>query len=347
MERALKSQKLPNVLKVTDREPLVVVVLGPTASGKTALALAIARRFRGEIVNCDSVAMYREFEIGTAKPSAAERAEVSHHLLDCVDPLADVSAGEYARQARQILREIILRESVLGESGKRRHLPIVSGGTGLYLRALLEGLFLGPQRSEELRIKLRGRAQKHGTEHLHRILRRLDSSAAKRIHVNDVPKVIRAIEVCLASRQSSRPTSRQTSRWTMTELWQQGREPLHGFRILRLGLNPDREVLYARINQRAAKMFDEGLIAEAEMLLAKYGAQTRPLASLGYKQAMQFLRGELDRESALSAAQQAHRNYAKRQITWFRREPDVHWLAGFGDDPAIQADSIATVEQQI
>jgi tRNA dimethylallyltransferase len=330
LERALKSQKLPNVLKVTDREPLVVVVLGPTASGKTALVLAIARRFGGEIVNCDSVAMYREFDIGTAKPSATERAEIPHHLLDCVDPLADVSAGEYARQARRILREIVLRE---------RHLPIVSGGTGLYLRALLEGLFPGPQRSEELRIKLRDRVQKNGTEHLHRILRRLDSSAANRIHANDVPKVIRAIEVCLASRQSSRQN--------MTELWQQGREPLHGFRILRLGLNPEREILYARINQRAANMFDRGLIAEAERLLAKYGAQARPFASLGYKQALQFLRGELDRESALSAAQQAHRNYAKRQITWFRRESDVHWLAGFGDDPAIQAEGIATVEQQI
>jgi len=323
------------VLKVTDREPLVVVVLGPTASGKTALALAIARRFRGEIVNCDSVAMYREFEIGTAKPGAAERAEVPHHLLDCVDPLADVSAGEYERQARRILREIVLRETALSENEQCRHLPIVSGGTGLYLRALLDGLFPGPQRSEELRNKLRGRAEKYGTKHLHRILRRLDSSAASRIHAHDVPKVIRAIEVCLASR---RP---------MTELWQQGREPLHGFRILRLGLNPEREALYARINQRAAKMFDEGLIAETERLLKKYGEQARPLASLGYKQAVQFLRGELDRKSALAEAQQAHRNYAKRQITWFRREPDVHWLAGLGDDPAIQAEAVATVEREI
>ncbi len=133
----------------------------------------------------------------------------------------------------------------------------------------------------------------------------------------------------------------------MTELWQQGREPLHGFRILRLGLNPEREALYARINQRAAKMFDDGLIAETEGLLAKYGEQARPLASLGYKQALQFLRGELDQESALAAAQQAHRNYAKRQITWFRREPDVHWLAGFGDNPAIQAEAIAAVDRQI
>jgi tRNA dimethylallyltransferase len=133
----------------------------------------------------------------------------------------------------------------------------------------------------------------------------------------------------------------------MTELWRQGREPLRGFRILRLGLNPEREALYARINRRAAKMFDQGLIAETERLLAEYGDQARPLASLGYKQAAQFLRGELDRESALAAAQQAHRNYAKRQITWFRREPDVHWLAGFGDDTAIQAEGMAIVERNL
>jgi tRNA dimethylallyltransferase len=326
LERALKLPSLPEL----DREPLVVVVLGPTASGKTALALAIARRFRGEIVNCDSVATYRDFEIGTAKPSAAERAEIPHHLLDCVDPLADVTAGEYARQARQVLREIALREN-----DKRGSLPIVSGGTGLYLRALLEGLFPGPQRREGLRVRLRHGAEKHGSEHLHRVLQRLDPSAASRIHANDVPKVIRAIEVCLAGRQP------------MTELWQQGREPLQGFRVLRLGLNPERDVLYARINQRAAKMFDDGLIAETEALLEKYGAQARPLTSLGYKQALQFLRGELDRESALAAAQQAHRNYAKRQMTWFRREPDVHWLAGLGDDRAIQAEGIARIEQQI
>jgi tRNA dimethylallyltransferase len=269
--------------------------------------------------------MYREFEIGTAKPTFAERTEIPHHLLDCVDPLDDVTAGEYARQARQALREI----------GSRGHLPIVSGGSGLYLRALLEGLFPGPQRSEDLRSKLRTRAKKRGSEHLHRILQRLDSAAAARIHGNDVPKVIRAIEVCMASRQP------------ITELWQQGREPLRGFRILRLGLNPEREALYARINQRAAKMFDEGLVAETETLLTKYGDQAWPLASLGYKQAVQLLRDELDRESAIAAAQQGHRNYAKRQLTWFRREPGVHWLSGFGDESAIQAEAIAAIEQEI
>jgi len=308
---------------VPRHEPLAVVVLGPTASGKTSLALAIARRFEGEIVNCDSVALYRGLELGTAKPSAAERAHAPHHLLDVVDPTAHVTAGEYARVARQVLREI----------AERRHLPIISGGTGLYLRALLEGLFAGPERSEDLRNRLRARARKRGPEYLHCILRRLDPASAERIHANDVPKVIRAIEVCLATR---RP---------MTELWQEGREPLRGFRILRLGLNPEREALYARINQRAAKMFEQGLIAETQRLREKYSDQVRPLASLGYKQAMRFLRGEVSREQAMAEAQQAHRNYAKRQVTWFRREPDVHWLVGFGDDATIQAEAIAAVER--
>ena len=306
-------------------EALLTVVLGPTASGKTALALAIARRFGGEIVNCDSVAMYREFDIGTAKPTAAERAEIPHHLVDCVDPTASVTAGEYARQARSVVREI----------EQRHHLPIVSGGTGLYLRALLEGLFPGPQRSEELRAKLRERSAESGGERLHRILRRLDPSAAERIHSNDVPKMIRAIEVCLAARQP------------MTELWKEGREPLRGFRILRIGLNPDRDELYARINRRAAGMFEHGLVAETEQLWKKYGDRARPLQSLGYRQAMQIVRGEVSEKAALEAAQQAHRNYAKRQMTWFRREPEVTWLTGFGDDPAIHAEALGLVENEI
>ena len=316
---------MERTLKLPHHEPLLVVVLGPTASGKTALSFAIARRFCGEIVNCDSVAMNREFEIGTAKPSAEERAEVAHHLLDYVDPNAHVTAGEYARQARQ----------VLGEIAQRRHLPIVSGGTGLYLRALLEGLFPGPQRSEELRERLRERARRRGAEYLHRILQRLDSSTAERIHANDVPKVIRAIEVCLASRQP------------MSELLRQGREPLRGFRILRLGLNPERGALYERIDERAAKMFQDGLIEETRNLIDKYGEGARPLTSLGYKQAVQFLRGEMDRESAIRAAQQAHRNYAKRQMTWFRREPNVHWLAGLGDDPGIQVEALERIARAI
>jgi tRNA dimethylallyltransferase len=295
-------------------DPLLVVVLGPTASGKTALSVALAERFHGEVVNCDSVAIYREFEIGTAKPSADERARVPHHLLDCVDPTGYITAGEYARLARQALAEI----------KSRRTLPIVVGGTGLYLRALLDGLFPGPKRSEELRERLRRRAEQNGADYLHRVLCRLDPDAAAKIHANDIPKLIRGIEICLASRQR------------MTEMWKQGRDPLMGFRILRLGLNPDREALYARINERAKHMFNSGLVEETKHLLRKYGDAARPLASLGYKQAVQLLRNEIDLKSALQAAQQAHRNYAKRQMTWFRREPEVVWLEGFGDDPAIQ-----------
>jgi tRNA dimethylallyltransferase len=301
-----------------------LVVLGPTASGKTALSLALAEKFAGEIVNCDSVAMYREFDIGTAKPSAAERARAPHHLFDAIDPTQSMTAGEYARQARQALADI----------KQRGHLPIVVGGTGLYLRALLEGLFPGPQRSEELRERLRAAAAKRGSEYLHRILTRLDHPAAARIHANDAPKLIRAIEVCLASREK------------MSDLLQQGRDRLEGFRILRLGLDPDRAALYERINQRAVRMFEAGLVEETQHLLRKYGEDAWPLASLGYKQVAQFLRGELTREQALQAAQQAHRNYAKRQMTWFRREPEVTWLRGFGDEIEIQREGLERAATQ-
>jgi tRNA dimethylallyltransferase len=303
-------------------EPLLVALLGPTASGKTALSLALAERFAGEIVNCDSVAMYREFDIGTAKPTVSQRARVPHHLLDCAEPRHQVTAGEYARKARQVLEEI----------KARGHLPIVVGGTGLYLRALLEGLFPAPTRSEELRGRLRERAHGRGSTHLHRILRRLDPAAAEKIHAQDEPKLIRAIEVCLASRRK------------MTELWQQhGRDSLCGFRILRLGLDPDRQALYERINSRARRMFETGLIEETEILLAKYSDSAVPLSSLGYRQAVQLIRGEITRERALQAAQQVHRNYAKRQMTWFRREQEVRWLRGFGDEESIQHAAMAWV----
>jgi len=306
-------------------DPLLVVILGATGSGKTALSLALAQEFSGEIVNCDSVAMYKEFEIGTAKPTADERALAPHHLFDVVDPDGHMTAGEYARLAREASRQI----------KGRNHLPIVVGGTGLYLRALLEGLFSGPQRSDALREKLRQRAELKGAGYLHSLLRRLDRAAADKIHANDTPKLIRAIEVCVASRNK------------MTDLWKQGRDPLTGFRVLRLGLNPEREVLYERINRRAEEMFAAGLVEETRQLLAKYGEAAWPLSSLGYKQAVQLLRGQLSSEAAISAAQQTHRNYAKRQITWFRREPDVFWLAGFGDDRVIQREAIERTKEAL
>jgi tRNA dimethylallyltransferase len=294
-------------------QSLLVVILGPTASGKSALAVELAQRFSGEVVNCDSVALYRYFEIGTAKPTREQRALVPHHLLDIAEPNETVNAGEYARQAR----------SIVGEISTHGHLPIVVGGTGLYLRALLEGLFFGPQRSEELRERLRSCAASHGSDYLHRIMTRLDPDMAARIHANDRPKLVRAIEVCLASQAQ------------MSELWKRrGRDPLQGFRILRLGLSPLREKLYERINLRATQMFDDGLIEETKDLLERYPGAA-PLNSLGYRHAAQFLRGELTREQAVAAAQQGHRNYARRQMTWFRREPDVRWLGGFGNDPEI------------
>jgi tRNA dimethylallyltransferase len=302
--------------------PLLVVILGPTASGKTALSLHVAERLQGEIVSCDSVAVYREFEIGTAKPSKEERRRIPHHLIDIAGPKELVTAGDYARLARQAIADI----------AARGHLPIVVGGSGLYLRALLEGLFAGPPRSEELRIRLRERAAERGTDYLHKLLHRIDPAAAQTIHANDVPKVVRALEVSISSRAP------------MTGLWQQGRDALQGFKILRIGLNPDRAALYARINQRAREMFSAGLLDETRMLIDRYGSSVWPLNSLGYKQAMQHLRGELSLEQAIAAAQQGHRNYAKRQMTWFRREPDVHWIAEFGSEAAVQKEVVELIK---
>src|SRR5450759_3887307 len=239
-----------STLPPTQSEPLLVVILGPTGSGKSTLAIALAQQFAGEVVSCDSVAIYRHFEIGTAKPTPQQRALAPHHLLDVAEPDQPFTAGEYARHARAALAEI----------ARRQRLPIVVGGTGLYLRALLEGLFPGPQRSEELRQRLRERTQERGPAYLHKLLLRLDPTAAAKIHPHDAPKIIRALEVCLASRAP------------MSKLWEErGRDPLRGFRILRIGLNPEREALYARLNQRACRRFDYGLISETKSLLQRYG----------------------------------------------------------------------------
>ena len=288
----------------------MVVVVGPTASGKSGLAVRLAERFAGEVVSCDSMAVYREMEIGTAKPTRADRALVPHHLIDVRWPDEGCTAGDYSRLGREALRGI----------SERGRLPIVAGGTGLYLRALVEGLAASPEAVPEVRARLRARAERRGGASLHRILRRLDPRAAGLIHANDVPKLVRAVEVALVSRQ---PLSAQ---------WTEGRDALKGYRVLRLGLAPERGALYARINARAERMFDDGLVEETERLVERYGWECRPLGSLGYAEAVGVLRGETRLDDAVRAAQQGHRNYAKRQGTWFRREAGVRWMEGFGDE---------------
>jgi tRNA dimethylallyltransferase len=306
---------------VTTKDRPLLVLVGPTASGKTSLALRLAEEFKGEIISCDSVAVYREMEIGTAKPTREERALIQHHMIDIASPDEACTAGDYSRQAREALNGIT----------ERGHLPIVAGGTGLYLRALIDGLFPAPPQKPGQRERLRKLAENKGSAYLHRLLTRLDATAAAAIHANDVPKVIRAIEVSLAVEG---PLSAR-GRTPMTVQWQKGRDALTGYRILRLGLNPPRQRLYERINQRAAGMFDRGLVEETERLIARYGANCRPLTSLGYAEAVAVLQNELTREQAVTQAQQGHRNYAKRQLTWFRREPNMHWLDGCGGDQDI------------
>ncbi|HTZ89302.1 MAG TPA: tRNA (adenosine(37)-N6)-dimethylallyltransferase MiaA [Alloacidobacterium sp.] len=305
-------------------DPLLVVLAGPTASGKTSLSLHLAERFQGEIVSCDSVAVYRDMEIGTAKPDKADRERIPHHLIDVIDPTEPYTAGDYSRAGRAALSEI----------AARGHMPIITGGTGLYLRALIDGLFAGPQRSESLRERLKLSDKKRGRGWLYKVLMRLDSKSAERIHPNDKPKLIRALEVCIAARQP------------MSHAWAQGREALKGFRTLRIGLEPDRDFLYQRINKRAAAMFQNGLVEETRMLLEKYG-EARPFDSLGYKQARALLRGDYREVDAISLAQQGHRNYAKRQLTWFRRERDMYWLHGFGDEPRIRRKAVELIEAQL
>ena len=306
--------------------PLAVLLLGPTGSGKTALSLALGERFPGEIVSCDSVAVYRGMDLGTAKPTPEERARLPHHLIDVANPDQPFTAGEYSRQARAALHAI----------SARGRLPIVTGGTGLYLRALTEGLFSGPARQTELRARLERSRQRHGDSWLHRILVHLDPASAARIHANDAPKLIRAIEVCLTSRK---PLSQ------VLDNKEEARDPLTGFRLLRIGLNPPRQALYDRLNQRASAMFTAGLIDESRELLARYGP-VKALDSLGYRQAAAVTSGTLTLPAAIEAAQQGHRNYAKRQLTWFRREPSVHWLEGFGDQPETLRAAIALVEAE-
>jgi tRNA dimethylallyltransferase len=340
------------VVSSAEAWPLVVVV-GPTASGKSALALWLAEQIGGsaggtaglstalrsgrddnavgepvEIVSCDSVAVYRGMDIGSAKPTVEERARVPHHGLDLYWPDEACTAGEYARAARAALAEIRGRGAV----------PIVAGGTGLYLRALLDGLAPAPQRDEALRTRLRESAARRGAGWLHRVLQRLDARAAAAIHANDEPKLIRSIEVTLSARKPQ------------TAQWEAGRAPLEGFRVLQLGVGGGADLrtkLYERINARGAAIFERGLVEETAGLRERYGDGCRALGALGYAQARAELRGELTRAEAVAAAQQGHRQYAKRQLTWFRRDAGIRWLGGFGEEVGVREQALGMVQQHL
>jgi tRNA dimethylallyltransferase len=294
--------------------PLVVIV-GPTASGKSALAMALAKELRAEIVVCDSTQLYRGLDIGTSKPTAADRRDTPHHLIDVLDPSELATAGGY--------RELAL--AALAKLRERKRLPILTVGSGLYMRALLEGLADLPLRSDEIRARLRESARKHGAAHLHGVLRKMDRAAAKTIAPTDEQKLIRAIEVCLLTRKP------------ISEVHRAGRNPLQGWQTLKVGLMPDREELYRRIAERTDAMIAGGWLDEVKGLLAAgIAADAKVFDFIGYREMLAVLRGKLSMEQARATIQQATRNYAKRQMTWFRKDTSTCWFAGAGDDVAIQ-----------
>ena len=305
--------------------PLIAIV-GPTASGKSALAVWLARKLGGEVVACDSTQLYRGFDVGTAKPTGEERQGVAHHLIDVLDPREATTAGDYRERAVAVLEDL----------RALKRLPIFTVGTGLYLRALLEGLADVPLRSEELRERLWASVAAHPQGHLHRILKRMDPVSAERIAPGDGQKLIRAVEVCLLAKKP------------LSEVHRAGRNPLRGWRAIKIGLSPERETLYQRIHTRTDTMLAAGWLDEVRGLVGSdLPADAKPFDFIGYRELRAVLNDEMKLEEAKAAIQQATRRYAKRQLTWFRRDGQIHWLSGFGQDPTIQQESLARVRNQL
>ncbi len=294
------------------KKPIYSIV-GPTASGKTEIGVALALYLgNAEIINCDSVQIYQGIEIATAKPSAEEMRGVPHHLIDYVSPNVKYTAADWARDAGEKIREIECRGNI----------PILVGGTGFYLRTLRNPFFESPKTDEKLRERLKILKEKKGAEHLYKILQKIDKESAEKLYPRDYVRTARALEVFF-----------QTGK-RLSEL-QPLREkpPEFAGRIKIFALNPPRDLLYERINFRAEKHFERGLIEEVKQLRASgVKDDTNALGAHGYRRVCEYLRGERDLESAIEQTKQDVRNYAKRQITWFKREPDVIWLQGFGDE---------------
>lgn len=293
----------------------MVVIVGPTASGKSALAGHLAKILDGEVLACDSTQLYRHFNIGTAKPSESDRRGVRHHLIDLYDPHHISTAGEYRRQAITVLEDL----------RRRARLPILTVGTGLYLRALLEGLADAPLRSEELRARLTAMSARNSPNYLHRILARMDREAAQRISPTDHQKLIRAIEVCVLAGKR------------ISEVHRSGRTPLQGFRAIKIGLVPARTELKARISSRITVMLERGWLEEVRELVHRMPPDScKPFDFIGYRELRLHLEGVLSLDEAVSRIEQSTRRYAKRQLTWFRKDPEIRWFEGFGDNSAIQ-----------
>lgn len=294
----------------------VVAVVGPTASGKSDLGIALALRAGGEIVNCDSVQVYREIEIATAKVPFEERRGVPHHLIDFVSPEIRYTAADWARDALRVIEEI--------ES--RGHTALLVGGTGFYLRALREPFFEAPPTDESLRRRLEQVRERRGPERLHRLLTRLDPDSAARLQKRDWPRVQRALELYL-----------QTGSRLSERLKDRPEPPALASRMRVFVLNPPREELYRRIDARAEAHFRAGLVEEVRDLLARGApADSSALGAHGYRRVVEHLRGERTLASAVEQTKLDVRHYAKRQLTWFRREPGVEWVEGFGEDLRVQ-----------
>jgi tRNA dimethylallyltransferase len=299
------------------KKPKLVAIVGPTASGKSSLALDLALKFRGEIISADSVQVYRGLDIGTAKPSAEERRLAPHHLIDILDPDREYSAALFRKQAGEVIARLHLK-----------NIPIfVAGGTGLYLKALSRGIFRGPGGRSQVREALYRREETEGEGVLHRDLQLLDPEAASRIHPHDILRIIRALEVY---RQARKPISHFQ------------RE--HGFRdrpyeILKFGLHCAREALFRRIETRVEEMLKMGWVEEVKSLLKKgYSPRLKPMQTVGYKHIVSHIMGEIDLPRAVELTKRDTRRYAKRQITWFKRDNEIHWLpAGQRSEPGIEA----------